>query len=321
MFEIIDYNCNTKLQNMDFSPNDSFLKTELTNRLKKLEKQLDADVMSFSGAIHEQLSAKVLAVIEDLAKNPKKRKTLYIILTTTGGSGNAVDIYVNIIRKHYEIVNFIVPEYAYSAGTLFCMSGDNIFMDYYSVLGPIDPQVQNKDGRWVAALGYLDKINELIKKAAPTAENPNGTLTNAEFVILKEFDLAELRGYEQARDLTIDLLKKWLVQYKFQNWVKHETTPELLGQEVTKEQKIERAKEIARILGDASFWKSHGRPINMEALAEMKLKIEDFGENETLKTLIRSYYDFLRDFTNKIKASLPPQALPQFNFLHTRTFI
>ena len=57
-----------------------------------------------------------------------------------------------------------------------------------SVLGPIDPQVMNKDGKFVAALGYLDKINELIKKAR------DNELTNAEFIILKDFDLAELRA-------------------------------------------------------------------------------------------------------------------------------
>lgn len=45
------------------------------------------------------------------------------------------------------------------------MSGNDIYMDYYSVLGPIDPQVKNKDNNWVAALGYLDKVNELLKKA------------------------------------------------------------------------------------------------------------------------------------------------------------
>lgn len=44
------------------------------------------------------------------------------------------------------------------------MSGDSIYMDYFSVLGPIDPQVQNKEGKWVAALGYLDKVNEYIEK-------------------------------------------------------------------------------------------------------------------------------------------------------------
>ncbi len=82
------------------------------------------------------------------------------------------------------------------------MSGNNIYIDYFSVLGPIDPQVQNKDGKWVAALGYLDKVNEYVEKAK------NGSLANIEFAILKEFDLAGLRNYEQARNLTIDLSKK-----------------------------------------------------------------------------------------------------------------
>lgn len=202
------------------------------------------------------------------------------------------------------------------------MSGDNIFMDYYSVLGPIDPQVQNKDGRWVAALGYLDKIKELLDKAQPIpGGNPNGTLSNAEFIILKDFDLAELRGYEQARDLTIDLLKKWLVQFKFQNWTHHESTAGLIGSPVTDEQKITRAEAIAKELGDTSKWKSHGRPINLQTLRDMKLKIEDFGVDSDLKILVRSYYDFLREYTGKIQLSMAPHARDQFNFLHTRTFI
>lgn len=305
----------------NFQPNDEFLKEELTKRLLKLEGHLSGDVMSYTGAIHEGYSAKILGVIEELAKSKKKSDTLFIILTTTGGSANAVDRYVNIIRNHYNVVNFIVPDYAFSAGTIFCMSGDNIYMDYYSVLGPIDPQVQNKDGRWVAALGYLDKIKELLDKAKPIHGNPNGTLTNAEFLILKEFDLAELRGYEQARDLTTDLLKKWLVKYKFKNWTKHETTPALLGQPVTQEQKEESAGKIAVELGDTGKWKSHGRPINMQTLRDMKLKIEDFGSDGKLNALIRSYYEFLRDYTIKGQMALSPQTRHQFNFLHTRTYI
>lgn len=306
---------------VNFLPNDKLLKEELNKRLLTLERHLSGDVMSFSGAISEGLSPKVLGVIEDLAKSKNKRDTLYIILTTTGGSANAVDRYVNIIRNHYEVVNFIVPDYAYSAGTIFCMSGDNIYMDYYSMLGPIDPQVQNKDGRWVAALGYLDKINELLEKAKPIPGKPNGTITNAEFLILKEFDLAELRGYEQARDLTIDLLKKWLVKYKFKNWTKHETNPALPGKPVTQEEKEKKAGDIARELGDTSIWKSHARPINMESLRVMKLKIEDFGADIKSKELIRSYYEFLRDYTNELMRKTPPQMLHQFNFLHTRTYI
>ena len=75
-------------------------------------------------------------IIEDLANDPNKKNKLLVVLTTTGGSGSAVERYVNILRRHYNEVSFIIPDYAYSAGTIFCMSGDNIYMDYFSVLGP-----------------------------------------------------------------------------------------------------------------------------------------------------------------------------------------
>ena len=75
--------------------------------------------------------------------------------------------------------------------------------------------------------GYLDKVNELIEKSA------QGTLTRAELVMLQQQDLAMLRRYEQAKELTIALLKNWLVKYKFKNWDTHQTNPAKLGQPVT----------------------------------------------------------------------------------------
>jgi membrane-bound ClpP family serine protease len=214
---------------------------------------------------------------------------------------------VNIIRKHYKEVNFIVPDYAYSAGTIFCMSGDDIYMDYHSVLGPIDPMIRNKDGKWVAALGYLDKVNEMLEKA-----NKN-ELTQVEFLILKDIDLAELREYEQARDLTTDLLKRWLVKYKFKNWIFHATNPSLKGQQVTIKQKEDRAEEIANKLSNNNIWKSHSRPINIDMLEkELKLKIEDYSNKDTLRNIIRSYYDLLSDYVNKNNYPI---------FIHTRKYI
>ena len=178
---------------------------ELLNKfLSKLEDHFDSDLFSYFGPMVDGQENTILKLLEELAIE-KKSKRLTIFLTSTGGSALAVERFVNVIRSLYDEIYFVVPDYAYSAGTIFCMSGDKIFMDYFSVLGPIDPQVQNKDGKWVPALGYLDKINELIEKAQ------KNTLTNAEFLILKDFDLAELRGYEQARELTFSLLKNgWL---------------------------------------------------------------------------------------------------------------
>ena len=272
-----------------------------------MENHLGGDVLSYYGTIVDGNENAVLRIVEELAGEPDKKEKLFIILTTTGGSATAVERYVNIIRHHYNEVNFIVPDFAYSAGTIFCMSGDKIFMDYFSVLGPIDPQVMNKEGKWVAALGYLDKENDLLEKAK------SNTLTEAEFLILKDFDLAELKGYEQAKELTIALLKKWLVKYKFKNWNTHNTNPAKLGQPVTPAEKTTRAQEIANTLSSNNIWKSHGRPINLQTLEkELKLKIEDYGNNKPMQSLIRSYYELLLDYVQKNGMTI---------FVHTRRFI
>lgn len=42
---------------------------------------------------------------------------------------------------------------------------------------------------------------------------------------MQGIDLALLSRYEQARDLTITLLKKWLAEYKFRDWTTHSTDP------------------------------------------------------------------------------------------------
>ena len=281
---------------------NELVRKTLKEQLLKLESHFNADFISLTGQIFDGYEKVLLHVIEQLKK---RNNTLYFILTTTGGSATAVERFVNILRYNYKIVNFIIPDYAYSAGTIFCMSGDDIYMDYYSVLGPIDPQVRNKEGKYVPALGYLDKVNELIEKAR------DGVLTDAEFLILKEMDLGEFRSFEQAKELTIDLLKKWLVKYKFKNWNVHETNPDRKGKKVTITEKRERAEQIADKLSDNKRWKSHGRPINIEELNELQLKIYDYS-NEPYRKLIRDYYELLSDYIMKNRHEI---------FIHTREFI
>lgn len=290
------------------------IQEHLNHELNKLEIALCSDVLAYSGPIIDGIENDFLQIVEDLSNDSELlngtrlstgEKRISIILTTEGGSSLAVERYVNILRQFYGEVNFIIPNHAFSAGTIFCMSGDNIYMDFFSVLGPIDPQVKNKEGRFVPALGYLDKINELLAKAS------NNTLTSAEFIILKEFDLAELRAYEQARDLSIDLLKKWLVKYKFKNWEFHATTRK--GDPVTKQDKRLRAEEIATKLTDNNLWKSHGRPINIETLErELKLKIVDYSQNADLRSIIKSYYTLSADYIRKNEIGI---------FIHTKKYI
>lgn len=275
----------------------------VTELLRKLENKLNGDVFTYYGEIVNGMERQVKDLIEMLSKDTEKHDSIFVFLTTPGGSLTPVQRMVDIFRHFYQEVNFIVPDYAFSAGTILCMSGDNIYMNYFSSLGPIDPQVQNKDGNLVAALGYLDKINELLAKAK------NNELTQAEFLILKDFDLAELRSYEQAKELAVDLLKKWLTKYKFKDWTVHSDGKTI----VTDQEKEERALEIAEKLSDNNRWKSHGRPIGIEALTnDLKLKIIDFEEDQELNDIISEYYDVLTEYINGHKYRF---------FIQTRLFI
>lgn len=283
------------------NPIDETARDLIKKKLQDLENYLNADVIVYCGEIFDSAEDQMKRVVEDLQSEAEPKTICYIILTTPGGSLNPVNRMVTIFRHFYSEVNFIVPNFAYSAGTIFCMSGDNIYMNYYSALGPVDPQVQNRDGKLVAALGYLDKINDLLAKAQ------NNTISQAEFLILKDFDLAELRAYEQAKELAVDLIQKWLVKYKFKDWVVHSN-----GTSVTLEEKEKRANEIANKLSDNNIWKSHGRAINLEELREMNLKIIDYGDDKELSRKIDDYYSIMKDFVAKYNLRI---------FVHTRRFL
>jgi len=266
--------------------------------IREAEEQIEArfgcDLIFFYGEIRAACVSGFRSLLENLSQTATKKRTLGICLTTPGGEAEVVEKLVEICRHHYpdELI-FIVPSAAFSAGTIFCMSGDRIYMDYSSSLGPIDPQVPDRDDKYlVPALGYLDKVEELIEKSARKNISP------AELAILVKQDLAMLRFYEQARDLSIELIEKWLVKYKFRTWTVHRTTNP--GTEVTDAQKCARAKEIAAKLSNNKTWYSHGRMIGMNTLRSvLRLDIEDFGQDVDLSRNIRSYSDTLVEYLRR----------------------
>ncbi len=285
---------------------DAYLHDNLNKYLSQLEKYLKSDVIFYSGDFLEGFVKYFRDFIEEVKADNKFNK-LTIILRSMGGSATACEKMVYIVRHHYAEVQFIVPDYAYSAGTLFCMSGDEIYMDYSACLGPVDPQVELGKGQLVPALGYLDKVNEMIEKSR------KGTLTDAEFALLQSQDFAKLRSYEQARDLSNALLQTWLVNYKFKNWNTHETDVVKKGQPVTLKEKKERAKKIAEDLSDNKKWHSHGRPINIEVLTkELRVKIKNLNDFQELKKKVRIYNDLICDYADKSGSPI---------YVHSRKFI
>jgi Serine dehydrogenase proteinase len=250
----------------------------------KLENLLSADVVSYHGSIHPSFFRYFRNFVETVKeKSDRSDGAIAVVLRTGGGSAETVERMVDVLRHHYRSVYFVVPDYAMSAGTILCMSGDKIYMDYASALGPIDPQIMSSDGTgYIPAMGYLDKVEELTAKPA---------LNPGDAVLLSGIDLAKLALFEQAKNLSVDLLKRWLVKFKFKDWNAHRTNNP--GSPVTDTEKTDRATEIADHLSNHKLWRSHGRNLNIERLVELRLEIDDYSDQNDLRDAIRQYNDLL----------------------------
>ena len=270
---------------------NAFVESQLDRLANEIENKLSCDVMAIVGPIYPGVDDAVRQAIEVRKQRDNDTRTaLGILLDTPGGIIEVVERMVTAIRHHYSEVTMIIPNRAMSAGTVLAMSGDRIMMDYFSCLGPIDPQIE-RNGKLVPALSYLVQFDRLKERSV------KGEITTAEVVLLQQLDLAELHSFEQARELSNTLLKEWLAKYKFKDW----KTTEGRGAEVTKELRERRALEVAKTLMDHERWHSHERPMSMEVLRrDVNLRIDDFGTDARLSRHIREYYQFLVDYMTKI---------------------
>ena len=272
----------------------------LHSKLEEIEKHCNADAMTIYGYIMPPIDHRVRLAIESL---PELRSSLLVIIDTPGGIVEVAERIVSTLRHYYQEVKFLIPDSAMSAGTVLVMSGDAILMDHFSRLGPIDPQL-HIEGKPIATsvLSYLEQFNRLVEKSE------EGTLTSAELILLQKLDLADLRQYELAAELSVNLIREWLVHYKFKDWSTHSST----GQPVTQQEKMYRAEEIARTLNDQQRWGTHNRGIDRNALTDLGLRVDDLESDRQLNSLVKEYFWFFRDFMYK---------MDYHNVVHSRHYL
>lgn len=149
---------------MDTIKSDGVVEAALLSGNNALGRDLDGEVIAIDCALTFGLDDAVRDEVEAIKENGSELDKLVVMLETTGGYIEVVERIVSVFRRHFSEVVFVIPGACYSAGTVLALSGDDIFMDYYSVLGPIDPQFQTDGGDQVPGMGYLQKFSELSKK-------------------------------------------------------------------------------------------------------------------------------------------------------------
>ena len=137
----------------------------------------------------------------DLVNSVKDSKSVDVLLHSPGGRPDATERLVELLRNHFEEVNFLIPHSAYSAATMLALSGDSIILHSSAVLGPIDPQINGIPAR--AIKRSFEKIKEKLNKEGSEALLPY-------IPLIEKYSLELLEFCEDSEKLSTELVTDWL---------------------------------------------------------------------------------------------------------------
>lgn len=201
-----------------------------------------------------------------------------IFLVSNGGSAEAAERIVDLVRNRFSRVRFIIPRNAFSAATLICLSGDTIIMCPSATLGPIDPQIYGIPARSI--LRAFETVEKKLKEEGPSS-------LTAYMPLISKYDLHIFELCKSAEELSKELAKTWLNTYMFKS-----TDAETV------------VLKIVEVLADFDTHKSHGRSINRNKAKDLGLNITNIENITGLRSLVESLfnqYEFFFDKTSFYK--------------------
>ena len=273
---------------VDLVPNNINFRDEFRRAIFEVENVRQRPLLVYAANVVTQIpGAQIsISVSDDLpfsemvAAVPDDESAIDLLIVTPGGLGQQVSQFVDRTRPRFTECAFLLPHMTMSAGTIWALSGNEIWMDRRAFIGPIDPQVPSKDGRLLPAqalLALVEDIKERGEKNLKLGQNPPWT----DVQILRNIDPKELGNALTLSQYSIQLAANYLENHKFRDWATHSN-----GKAVTPADRRERAIEVATKLCSHDVWKTHSHGISREvAWQELKIKI---GHPESVPGLERA---------------------------------
>lgn len=276
-------------------PENNNLVPEIQRAIKDIEDIRGKPLLCYVANVVRPVPDTSILSSDDLPFNEMVNKVapgisdIDIMVVTAGGSGQQVSQFVNTLRPRFDNVEFILPYMSMSAGTLWVLSGDKIWMDERAYIGPIDPQVRIPDGRFIPAqslLILLNFIREEGEKHLKEGVSPPWDLIR----LVDNIDARQLGDAITQSEYSTKLATEYLEKYKFKTWATHSST----GAEVTPEDKHNRAKEVAELFCSNAYWKSHAHGITRDiAQNTLRLRIDEIESVPGLERAVRRLWALL----------------------------
>jgi ClpP class serine protease len=189
---------------------------------------------------------------------------LDVILHSPGGSAEATEAIVTLLRSRFTDIRFIVPNAAKSAATMLALSGAQVVMGAASELGPIDPQ-----RRWVRRIGSTTEpvtapvwAIEQEWRLIDAEITADPSKVNKWYPIISQFGPSLLIECQTAASLAKTLVQQWLESGMFSS----ESDPAAA------------ATPIVDALADHGRWLSHGRIVSTDDAIALGIKVIDLRD-------------------------------------------
>jgi len=121
-------------------------------------------------------------ILQQVRETPPDRPIDFII-HTEGGLTFAADMMAMALKHHPAKVTVMVPFYAMSSGTYIALAADEIMMERYSILAPVEPQIDEMPANSIMAILNRKPIETIADRTILLAESARMETENArEFV-------------------------------------------------------------------------------------------------------------------------------------------
>jgi hypothetical protein len=141
---------------------------------------------------------------------------LDVLIHTFGGDPVAAYRLAQVIRDFASDITFLVPEYAYSAGTLLCFSGNRILFGHYAGLGPIDITQGEVE---LASIDYFSDFakdsEKKIREIVEASEGPSDFSVASDLLcrLVEHVGALKIGEYYRGRTLTGEYAQELLDHY------------------------------------------------------------------------------------------------------------